>query len=217
MRESRLGEGVGSANGVVSWISLLQTSLRAYSYSSASFYDVQLIIFARAAGLDGLGQGLRRTHDLKRSLSCHREALTLRPVSHPLRPTTPNHLGAGILARYNRQGKAGDLDECIAYLRESSLSIRSMSRCYQAIASSLGNATRARHNRSGNTADLNACIAYYQDTRAMICSLVRKDSKSKWRRCHSTSQVLAFPLSWSALLSNCEDLKETMTSSPSPR
>jgi hypothetical protein len=51
--------------------------------------------------------------DLEETISCHREALTLRPPGHQSRSTSLNNLANAVLIRYNRLGRMEDLEETI--------------------------------------------------------------------------------------------------------
>ena len=50
-----------------------------------------------------------RMEDLEDTISCYREALTLRPRSHPDRSGSLDNLGSALLTRFKQSGRIEDL------------------------------------------------------------------------------------------------------------
>jgi tetratricopeptide (TPR) repeat protein len=63
--------------------------------------------------------------DLEEAITCHREALALRPHGHPDRSSSLNNLANAVSTRFEQLGRMEDLEEAITCHREALASLPS--------------------------------------------------------------------------------------------
>jgi tetratricopeptide (TPR) repeat protein len=62
---------------------------------------------------------LGRMEDLEEAITCHREALALRPHGHPYRSSSLSNLANAMSTRFGQSGSKDDLLDALKYLSEA--------------------------------------------------------------------------------------------------
>ncbi|KAF8157609.1 CHAT domain-containing protein [Mycena galopus ATCC 62051] len=101
--------------------------------------------------------------DLEESIAFHREALELRPGSHPDRSSSLNNLANALSTRFEQNGQLADLEESIGFYQEA---LELMPRSHPDRSSSLNNlanALKTRFEQIGQLADLEESIGFHRE------------------------------------------------------
>ena len=112
----------------------------------------------------GLFFKYRHPLDLDEAISLHREALLLRPASHPNRSASLNNLASSLRTRFEKRGAAIDLDEAISLHRQALILRPAPHPDRSGSLNNLANALETRFEQQGASLnDLDEAISFRRE------------------------------------------------------
>ncbi|KAJ7927660.1 CHAT domain-containing protein [Mycena leptocephala] len=101
--------------------------------------------------------------DLEESIGFHREALELRPGSHPNRSSSLNNLASALSMRFEQTGQLADLEESIGFHREALELFPGSHPNRSSSLNNLASTLKTRFEQTGQLADLEDSIGFHQE------------------------------------------------------